>query len=75
MAINGSQLYVITKDQNVEIDKNKAGIAKNKDDIAAINTKLGDINTNVTKLEERAWTISDGTNNSPIKDEKVTFKR
>lgn len=73
-AINGSQLYVITKDQNVEIDKNKAGIAKNKDDIAAINTKLGDINTNVTKLEERAWTISDGTNNSPIKDEKVTFK-
>jgi len=27
-AINGSQLYVITKDQNVEIDKNKAGIAK-----------------------------------------------
>ncbi|VTX53556.1 ESPR-type extended signal peptide-containing protein [Haemophilus parainfluenzae] len=73
-AINGSQLYVITKDQNVEIDKNKAGIAKNKDDIAAINTKLGDINTNVTKLEERAWTISDGTNESKIKNDKVTFK-
>ena len=73
-AINGSQLYVITKDQNAKIDENKAGIAKNKDDIAAINTKLGDINTNVTKLEERAWTISDGTNESKIKNDKVTFK-
>lgn len=73
-AINGSQLYVITKDQNGKIDENKAGIAKNKDDIAAINTKLGDINTNVTNLGNRAWTISDGTNENPIKDEKVTFK-
>ena len=73
-AINGSQLYVITKDQNAEIDKNKAGIAKNKADIADINTKLGDINTSITNLDSRAWTISDGTNESKIKNDKVTFK-
>ena len=80
-AINGSQLYVITKDQNAKIDenkadiaKNKAGIAKNKADIADIQNQLGDINTSVTNLDNRAWTISDGKNDSKIKNDKVTFK-
>ena len=80
-AINGSQLYVITKDQNAKIDENKAGIdenkagiAKNKADIADIQNQLGDINTSVTNLDNRAWTISDGKNDSKIKNDKVTFK-
>ena len=73
-AINGSQLYVITKDQNAKIDENKDGIAKNKADIADINTKLGDINTSITNLDSRAWTISDGKNKNPIKNDTVTFK-
>lgn len=66
-AINGSQLYGMTSALDTRV-------TKNEDDIADINTKLGDINKNVTNLDNRAWTISDGTNNSPIKDEKVTFK-
>lgn len=66
-AINGSQLYGMTSALDTRV-------TKNEDDIADINTKLGDINTNVTNLDNRAWTISDGTNENPIKDEKVTFK-
>lgn len=66
-AINGSQLYGMTSALDTRVTKNEG-------DIAAINTKLGDINTNVTNLGNRAWTISDGTNENPIKDEKVTFK-
>lgn len=66
-AINGSQLYGMTSALDTRVTKNEG-------DIAAINTKLGDINTNVTNLDNRAWTISDGTNENPIKDEKVTFK-
>ena len=66
-AINGSQLYGMTSALDTRV-------TKNEDDIADINTKLGDINKNVTNLDNRAWTISDGTNENPIKDEKVTFK-
>ena len=66
-ATNGSQLYGMTSALDTRV-------TKNEDDIADINTKLGDINKNVTNLDNRAWTISDGTNENPIKDEKVTFK-
>lgn len=80
-AINGSQLYGMTSALDTRVTKNEGDIkkldgrvTKNEGDIAAINTKLGDINKNVTNLDNRAWTISDGTNENPIKDEKVTFK-
>ena len=80
-AINGSQLYGMTSALDTRVTKNEDDIknldgrvTKNEGDIADIKTQLGDINTNVTNLDNRAWTISDGTNENPIKDEKVTFK-
>ncbi|OBX85995.1 hypothetical protein A9501_03940 [Haemophilus sp. CCUG 66565] len=80
-AINGSQLYGMTSALDTRVTKNEDDIknldgrvTKNEGDIANINTKLGDINTNVTALGNRAWTISDGKNENPIKDDKVTFK-
>ena len=80
-AINGSQLYGMTSALDTRVTKNEDDIknldgrvTKNEGDIKNINAKLGDITTNVTNLDNRAWTISDGTNENPIKDDKVTFK-
>ncbi len=80
-AINGSQLYGMTSALDTRVTKNEGDIknldgrvTKNEGDIAAITNKLGDINTSVTNLDNRAWTISDGTNESKIKNDKVTFK-
>ena len=63
----------VTKNEG-DIKNLDGRVTKNEGDIANINTKLGDINTNVTALGNRAWTISDGKNENPIKDDKVTFK-
>ena len=63
----------VTKNEG-DIKNLDGRVTKNEGDIANINTKLGDINKNVTALGNRAWTISDGKNENPIKDDKVTFK-
>ena len=63
----------VTKNEG-DIEKLDGRVTKNEGDIKNINAKLGDINTSVTNLDNRAWTISDGTNENPIKDDKVTFK-
>ena len=63
----------VTKNEG-DIQKLDGRVTKNEGDIKNINAKLGDINTSVTNLDNRAWTISDGTNENPIKDDKVTFK-
>lgn len=63
----------VTKNEG-DIKNLDGRVTKNEGDISDIKTQLGGINTSITNLDSRAWTISDGKNENPIKNDKVTFK-